>query len=219
MLFCFDAANSNELPRSKLRGIETIGLPLPRGKPRGMNPNDSNLVENRAINIAIVAIHLIVTCALVTLPPAAGWNARPDWLRPRTIGVGFAATGVSLICAGIGLSLAALRQRKAFGLQSAQDGLITSHAYRYFRHPIYVGILWTSLGLALLTRNPDGLMVFPLIFVAYLMLTLLEEKHDVGVAFAGQYQVYRQTTKRLGPAWLWTAILLALLLIAVSAWI
>lgn len=183
---------------------------------RGQYPR---VVENRAVNIALVAIALAITCALVLLPPAAGWNARPDWLQPRTVGVGFAATGALLICAGLGLSLSALRQRKAFGLQSAQSGLITSHAYRYFRHPIYTGILWLSLGLALLTRNSDGLVVFPLIFVAYLALMLLEERHDMGVTFAGQYQVYRQTTRMFGPVWLWTAILVAILLIAGSAWI
>lgn len=177
------------------------------------------LVENREINIAIVAAHLAVTCALATLPPAAGWNARPDWLRPGTVCAGFAAVGAVLICAGIGLSLFALGQRKACGLQSAQNGLITSHAYRYFRHPIYTGILWMSLGLALLTRNPDGLMVFPLIFVAYLTLMLLEERRDVGVAFAGQYRVYRQTTRMFGPVWLWAAILVAIVLTAISAWI
>ena len=124
-----------------------------------------------------------------------------------------------MVCAGIGLSLFALRQRKAFGLQSAQNGLITSHAYRYFRHPIYTGILWVSLGLTLLTRNPDGLMMFPLIFMAYLTLMLLEERHDVGAGFPGQYQLYRQTTRMFGPTWLWTAILVAILLIAGSAWI
>ncbi|OHB65789.1 MAG: hypothetical protein A2Y76_07890 [Planctomycetes bacterium RBG_13_60_9] len=179
----------------------------------------SNIVENRAINITIVAAHLIVTYALVALPPAAGRNARPGWLQSRAVCIGFAAAGAALVCAGIGLSLLALRQRRAVGLQGAPDGLITSHAYRYFRHPIYTGILWTSLGLALLTRNLDGLMVFPLLFVAYLTLMLLEERRDVGVTFAGQYQVYRQTTRMLGPVWLWTAILVAIILIAVSAWI
>jgi protein-S-isoprenylcysteine O-methyltransferase Ste14 len=179
----------------------------------------SRLVESRAVNIAIVVAHLVVTYTLVTLPPAAGWNARPDWLQHTAVRVGFAATGTSLVCAGIGLSLCALRQRKAVGLQDAQNGLITSHAYRYFRHPLYTGVLWMSLGLALLTRNLDGLMVFPLIFVAYLTLMLLEERHYLGVRFGGQYKIYKQTTRMFGPVWLCIAIIVAILLIAVSAWI
>ncbi len=175
----------------------------------------SRVVENRAINIALVAIDLVITCALVTLPPAAGWHARPDWLRPGAVRVGFGAAGTALVCAGLGLALCALLQRKVLGLQSAPAGLITSHAYRYFRHPIYTGILWMSLGLALLTRNPDGLMVLPALFVAYVVFMLLEE-HDLGVTFGEQYAAYRQTTRRFGPMWLWAAILVAILLIVVA---
>ncbi|OHB62885.1 MAG: hypothetical protein A2Y76_06430 [Planctomycetes bacterium RBG_13_60_9] len=179
----------------------------------------SRFAENTALNIALVVAHLVVTCALVTLPPAKGWNARPGWLQDGGVYIGFAATGATLVCAGIVVALLALRQRRAIGLQHAQAGLVTSNVYRYFRHPIYTGVLWVSLGLALLTRNPDGLMVFPLIFVAYLTLMLLEERHDMGVSFQGQYQAYRQTTRMLGPAWLWIAILGAIVLSAVSAWI
>jgi protein-S-isoprenylcysteine O-methyltransferase Ste14 len=175
----------------------------------------SRIVENRVSNIALVAIDLVITCALVTLPPAAGWHARPDWLRPGAVRVGFGAAGTVLVCAGLGLALCALLQRKALGLQSAPAGLITSHAYRYFRHPIYTGILWMSPGLALLTRNPDGLMVLPALFAAYAVLMLLEE-HDLGITFGEQYAAYRQTTKMFGPVWLWAVILAVILLIVVS---
>jgi protein-S-isoprenylcysteine O-methyltransferase Ste14 len=179
----------------------------------------SRLAENRAVNIAIVAAHLVVTFALVTLPPAGGWNARPGWLCQGGVRIGFAAIGAALVGAGIVLAPLGLKQRRAVGLQGSPEGLVTSHAYRYFRHPIYTGILWTSLGLALLTRNPDGLLVFPALFLVYLTLTLLEERRDVGATFGEKYQVYRQTTRMFGPAWLWSSILAALLLIAISAWI
>jgi hypothetical protein len=56
----------------------------------------SRLTENRAINITLVAAHLAITWALVTLPPAAGWNTRPDRLQARAVCVGFAALGVAL---------------------------------------------------------------------------------------------------------------------------
>ena len=96
---------------------------------------------------------------------------------------------------------------------------MTSHAYRYFRHPIYTGSLWIFLGLALSWRNPDGLMVFPAIFLAYLTLMVLEERHDLGPAFGSPYQVYRQTAGMFGPVWLWSAIFVAILLVILSAWI
>jgi protein-S-isoprenylcysteine O-methyltransferase Ste14 len=174
------------------------------------------LSESRAFNIALVATHVVIMGALVTLPPAGGWGTRPGWLQDRGVGIGFATLGTALVGAGIVLASVALQQRKAFGAQSSQ-GLITSHAYRYFRHPIYTGSLWIFLGLALSLRNPDGFLVWPVIFLAYLILMLLEERHDLGPAFGRQYQIYRQTARMFGPMWLWTAILSAVLLIAASA--
>jgi protein-S-isoprenylcysteine O-methyltransferase Ste14 len=59
-------------------------------------------------------------------------------------------------------------------------------------------------------------MVFPALFLAYLALVLQEERGDVGVRFREQYRTYKQTARMFGPVWLWAAILLALLVIAVS---
>jgi len=177
------------------------------------------LSENRALNIALVTVHLIVMSALVTLPPAGGWGARPGWLQDKGLCIGFVTIGTTLVGAGIALASLALQQRKAFGAQSSQDGLITSRTYRYFRHPIYTGSLWFFLGLALWMRNPDGLLVLPAIFLAYLTLMLLEERHDLKAVFGEQYQAYRQTTRMFGPVWLWSGILVAILLVALSAWV
>ena len=179
----------------------------------------SRLAESRAVNIALVAAHLVVTFALVALPPAGGWNARPNWLHQEGVRIGLAALGAALVGAGIVLASFALIQRRAFGAQSSPKGLLTSGAYRHFRHPIYTGSLWFFLGLGVSTRNPDGLLIFPAIFLAYLILILLEEGHDLRATFGEQYQVYRQTTRMFGPIWLWSGILVAILLIAVSAWI
>lgn len=177
------------------------------------------LSENRTLNIALVAVHLIVMSALVTLPPTDGWDARPGWLQDKGVCIGFVTLGAALAGAGIVLASLALLQRRAFGAQSSPGGLLTSHAYRHFRHPIHTGSLWFFLGLALLTRNPDGLLVFPAVFLAYLTLMLLEERYELGPTFGEQYQVYRQTTWMFGPVWLWGGILVTILLIAISAWI
>lgn len=177
----------------------------------------SRLVENKALNIAIVAAHLVVTCAVVILPPAERSSARPDWLRHEDTSVAFITLGAALVCAGLTLQLLAFGQRKAIGLQGARDGLVTTGVYRYFRHPICTAVLWTSLGLALVMRNPDGLLALPVVFVAYLTQVLLEERHDLCMTFGSQYQAYRQTTRVFGPVWVWITILGTLLLIAASA--
>lgn len=175
------------------------------------------LVNSRIVNVAIVIAHLAVSYGIVILPPARGWSARPVWLRHPSVCVGFAALGSALVGAGVVLKLLSLKQRKAIGLQSSQGGLITSGVYRHFRHPICTGVLWVALGLALLARNPDGLLAFPGLFVAYLAQVFLEERYDIGVRFREQYQAYRQKTRMFGPLWLWGAVAAFVLLLAAGA--
>ncbi len=64
-----------------------------------------------------------------------------------------------------------------------------------------------------------ALLVFPAIFLTYLTLMLLEERNDLKAVFGEQYQAYRQTTRMFGPVWPWSGILVAILLIALSAWV
>jgi len=135
-----------------------------------------------------------------------------------SVRVGFAAIGSALISVGILMPLVTLKQRKSIGLQDVEEGLITSGVYRYFRHPIYTGIIWISLGLALVTRNPDGLLAFPAIFVINLAQAISEERNDVGVRFREQYQAYKQTTRMFGPRWLWSVIVVIILLLVGFAW-
>ncbi len=101
-------------------------------------------------------------CYLVAaLPPAGGWARCPVWLAHPVVRAGFAVVGSVLIGLALVLFCVSVRQRKVLGLQDVRAGLLTSGAYRHFRHPIYAGMLWVSLGLALVTRNPDGLLMFP----------------------------------------------------------
>ena len=174
------------------------------------------LLENRIFNIVFVVVCNSLLYLVVGLPPAGGWNARPDWLGYKSVCIGFGVIGSLLICAGVLIAFATLKQRKlVVGYQDTEEGLLTSGLYRYFRHPIYTGILWVSLGLPLVMRNPDGLLMIPAIFVIVFTATIIEEKNDMCVRFREQYQTYRQTTRMFGPIWLWS-ILVVLLLLLIS---
>jgi len=151
----------------------------------------------------------------VGLPPAGGWNLRPNWLGYQSVRIGFPVIGLLFICAGALIGFATLKQRKVIGMQDVKEGLITSGCYRYFRHPIGTGIIWVSLGLPLVMRNPDGLLMFPAIFVIHFAAEIIEERNDMCVRFREQYQAYRQTTRMFGPIWLWS-ILFVLLLVIIS---
>ena len=171
------------------------------------------LLENRTYNITAVIVWNFFCYLIVGLPPAGGWNLRPDWLEYKSVCIGFPVIGLLLICAGALLGLATLKQRKVIGSQAVKEGLLTSGFYRYFRHPIYTGIIWVFLGLPLVMRNPDGLLMFPAIFVIHFAGAIIEERNDMCVRFREQYQAYRQTTRMFGPIWLWSILVIFLLIL------
>jgi len=176
------------------------------------------VIENWAFNVLFVVAYVACCYLIAALPPAGGWDHRPDWLTYPGARAGFVAAGSVLICLGAALSVISVGQRRALGLQDGRAGLLTSGAYRYFRHPIYAGILWVSLGLSLVTRNPDGLLMFPALLGILIAQALIEEKYDMGVRFHEQYRDYRHTASMFGPAWLWSTIVVTILLIAGSGW-
>ena len=175
-------------------------------------------LENKIINIVLVIVGHCLYYLIVILPPAGGWNARPVWLGYQSVCIGFPVIGLLLICAGALLAIATFKQRKVIGVQDVKEGLLTSGFYRYFRHPINTGILWVSLGLPLVMRNPDGLLMFPAIFVIFFVGTIFEEKNDMCVRFREQYQAYRKTTRMFGPIWLWSIIVVIILLLVGFGW-
>ena len=172
------------------------------------------LLENTIFNITGVIVAHVFCYLIVILPPAGGWNARPAWLGYRSVSIGFPVIGLLLICAGTLIAFATLKQRKlVIGYQDTEEGLLTSGFYRYFRHPIYTGTMWVILGLPLVMRNPDGLLMVPAIFVILFAATIIEEKNDMCVRFPEQYKAYRQTTRMFGPIWLWSAVAVIILLL------
>jgi len=177
------------------------------------------LLESRIFNITFVTVGHVLCYLVVCLPPAGGWNARPVWLGYRSVSIGFPVIGLLLICAGALIGFTTLKQRKlVIGYQDTEEGLLTSGFYRYFRHPIYTGIMWVILGLPLAMRNPDGLLMVPAIFVMVFALTIIEERDDMCVRFREQYQAYRKTTRMFGPIWLWSVIVVIILLPVGFGW-
>ena len=125
---------------------------------------------------------------LILLPPESGWASRTAWLQHISVRIGFPAVSLDLFIAGSFLGLATIRQRKVIGAQDTAEGLLTTGMYTYFRHPIWTGMLWIMLALPLLTRNPDGLLVFPFYFLLLWAETILEEKIDMRRRFPEDYE-------------------------------
>jgi protein-S-isoprenylcysteine O-methyltransferase Ste14 len=68
-----------------------------------------------------------------------------------------------------------------------------------------------SLGISIVRVNFDGMLVFPLVFIANFVQARLEEFYDVGKRFKDEYEAYRARTHMFGPYWFWLGILLILI--------
>jgi protein-S-isoprenylcysteine O-methyltransferase Ste14/C-terminal processing protease CtpA/Prc len=157
-------------------------------------------------NILLVLNYQLFSYLIVILPSAeckVPMLCRIEYQRTQ---FPYVLVGSLLVCAGILLQIVTAMQRKVIGAQDIRQELMTSGLYRYFRHPIYTGIIWTCLGLAVLLRNPDGLLAMPLIFFINLSQAISEEKNDMIMRFAEKYRPYKQKVRMFGPIWLWIAL-------------
>jgi protein-S-isoprenylcysteine O-methyltransferase Ste14 len=171
------------------------------------------LLENGVVNLILVALYNILCYLIVGLPSEQSVVPTPAFLARSRVQDGFSVVGQVLMGLAAVVMVAALVQRKALGGQDAPEGLLTSGIYRYSRHPIYTGIVWMSLGLAMASVNWEGLLMVPAVFAVNVVQAVLEERYDVGVRFRSQYESYRRRTRMFGPVWCWVLLggILALL--------
>jgi protein-S-isoprenylcysteine O-methyltransferase Ste14 len=130
---------------------------------------------------------------LFALAPQIG----PRWAAAqafRVTGTVVALTGLAILgysAANLGRSLTPFPRP----LPTAQ--LVTAGAYRFVRHPIYLGVLLAALGFALLTHSPLRLLLtLALAFFFDRKATIEEiwllERYP-------EYQLYRSRVKKLVP--------------------
>ena len=182
---------------------------------------DERYGSNKIITrqIIIVVVYNLLCYAMVLLPPSRTTLLPYHLLQNQTTLIGFVVLGILLITCGIALSVAGVIKRKAIGGQHAPEGLVTSGVYSYFRHPIYSGIVWVCLGLALVARNLDGLLMCPAVLGVNLSAALMEERFEVGARFREQYNEYKQTVAMFGPKWIWGVIVLVILTLVVNGYV
>ena len=170
------------------------------------------LLENRLLNITLVAIYNALCYLLVLLPGSPRATSFPTFLANPGASQGFSITGKMLIVLAAVVMVISVAQRRAVGVEDVKTGLLTSGVYRYVRHPIYAAIICMSLGMALASLNWDGLLMVPVIVLANVAQAAIEEKYDMGVRFPFQYAEYKERTRMIGPIWFWAGLTGLLLL-------
>jgi protein-S-isoprenylcysteine O-methyltransferase Ste14 len=76
--------------------------------------------------------------------------------------------------------------------------VITTGAFRYVRHPLYLGSILTYVGLAISTLSILSLALCAVIFLFYDFLASYEEKL-LEARFGGTYHAYRKRTGKWFP--------------------
>ena len=173
-------------------------------------------LENTKLAILYVTVYNACCYLAVGIPADPAVILAPMLLQEASVTRMLQVVGIALLGLGAWLILTTVLRRRVFGAQDTKQGLITSGVYGFSRHPIYFGIVLVSLAIPLLSGNVDGMIIFPLVFLANGCEAIVEEKYDVGVRFKEEYQQYRQLTWMFGPPWFWLmlgGVLVAVLMV------
>lgn len=144
-----------------------------------------------------VVIILVMYAALVFLPFAdrralGVWRNGDAW---RWVGLWGVAMGFGLVLwSGIALG----RFYSADVTLQKDHRLITTGLYGVLRHPRYLGVLLTTLGMTLLFRSWVGLLAFiPMLGV--ILFRIHDEEALLHHTFGAAWETYCQRSKRLLP--------------------
>ena len=168
-------------------------------------------LESGPLNILFVVVYNALCYLAVGIRSDPSVIAKPAIFEDILVANWYAVFGQILVLASICLLVYTVFKRHAVGGQDTGGRLFTSGIYRFSRHPIYLGIVLISLGISIVRVNFDGMLVFPLVFMANFIQARLEEVHDVGRRFKEEYGAYRARTQMFGPYWFWLGILLILI--------
>ncbi len=171
------------------------------------------LLEHRILNLIFVILYNLFCYVPVGLPSDYLIIPRQVIFEGILVEIGLQIIGCILFIVACYLIIKSLIRRKSIGAEEPEEGLITSGLYKYFRHPIYTGIILISIFFVLSARNFDGLLVFPLIFLANFLQAKFEEIYDIGLKFPDKYKEYQTKTRMFGPIWMWAVILICIIVI------
>jgi protein-S-isoprenylcysteine O-methyltransferase Ste14 len=129
-----------------------------------------------------------------------GWQAARPWTAWAWLPV--RALGAALVVAGAALLVSAFVRFVVEGLGTpapvaAPERLVIGGLYRYVRNPMYVAVVATVLGQALLLLRPVLLAYLAVATLAMVAFVRGYEEPELARRFGADYRAYRQAV----PGW------------------
>lgn len=167
----------------------------------------TEIMESRKYNVPLVVIWNICSYLPAELPSDNPFFSVPPFFAKETFIISLLIIGLWAIGFGITLGMLTLRVRKSIGAKTPEQGLITSGPYKFARHPIYLGIISTSFGLAAVFGSFEGLLCILPITLIHFLESRAEEFYDIGVRFGAEFQDFKKRVRMFGPIRFWIAVL------------
>ena len=141
----------------------------------------------------VAAQGVLLVTAMIAPKKGQAWS--PGWRRAGRV------VGLPLAVAGVGLTVAAFRDlgENLTPLPHPKDDatLVQDGVYAIVRHPIYSGVILTTLGAGLLTANRTRTLL-GLVFFAFFDAKARREEAWLTEKFPA-YPAYRRSVKKLIP--------------------
>jgi protein-S-isoprenylcysteine O-methyltransferase Ste14 len=166
--------------------------------PEGSKPREgepSKRVRRQRIVLVVIVLVLFGTFFFLPFADRRGIGVMMASQLVRWLGLGLCGLGFALMF----WSRATLG-RLYSGEVTLKKGhrLITAGVYRYIRHPVYLGIICSALGVAFLFRSWIGLTaMFPI--VGGLLFRIKDEEALLHNAFGREWDAYHKRSWRLIP--------------------
>ncbi len=136
------------------------------------------------LNILLPSMYFIPVAAAFVLPKNFGFGY--PGLVPAALAVGLAGLGLWILgTINLGKSLAVL---------PGADRLVVRGIYRYVRHPIYIGIVFTILGLTVASGSTFGLTFLIVVVIPLNIVRARFEEKALSRKFRKDYASYRAGT-------------------------
>jgi len=128
------------------------------------------------------------------------WRLREPYLGFA----GFRVLGVLLVLVGISILLDSFGRFAVQGLGTPAPvyptkSLVVSGWYRYVRNPMYVAVLWTVLGQALLFGSQSLLWYFAALAVGFHVFVMAYEEPTLRARYPAEYATYCAHVRRWWP--------------------